>query len=289
MTPRESGDLFEPRGLVVVSYGGGVNSVAVLCLLAELGIVPHAIVMADPGSEWAETVRFRDEVLPAWLDAHGFPRVTVINRIEEGEHVKRAWRLETLRDECLRTNALPSVAYGWKKCSAKHKGDTQRWWIARQAWAQVEFAAGRRLRKVIGYDFGEPGRVKKSFQNEWENARFVPWYPLFDARMDRDACEALILRSGLPLPPKSACTYCPNNTLAEWETLRRVEPARFAEAVAMSLGAEANIESPDVVGLMRCNPHGKRQLHVWAEGGYELKPSNSDDDNGDAMPCECAL
>ncbi len=102
----------------VVSYGGGVNSVAVLVQLARLGIVPAAIVMADPGSERRGTVVFRDEILPAWLDQQGFPRVAVITRIEEGQHVKRAWRLETLYDECIRIGSLPSVAYGWKKCSA---------------------------------------------------------------------------------------------------------------------------------------------------------------------------
>ena len=49
--------------------------------------------------------------------------------------------------------------------------------------------------------------------------------------------------------------------------------------------AEATITAPDVVGLMRCNTHGKRQLHVWAEGGYGA----SDTGREEEMPCECAL
>lgn len=73
------------KQLYAVSYGGGVNSVAVLVRLKQLRIVPVSIVMADPGSERAETIRFRDEVLPAWLNANGFPRVTVITRIEQGQ------------------------------------------------------------------------------------------------------------------------------------------------------------------------------------------------------------
>mgnify|MGYP001583448261 CR=1 FL=1 len=269
----------------IVSYGGGVNSVAVLVWLANHGVVPTAIVMADPGSERRHTVYFRDVVLPPWLAARGFPPVTVVNRIDEGQHVKRAWRLETLRDECLRLKALPSVAYGWKKCSAKYKGDTQRWWVARQPWAQAEWSAGFKIAKVIGYDGGEERRALKAFQNAWENARFEPWYPLYDERIDREGCEALILAAGLPLPGKSACTFCPNNKLEEWEQLRREEPDRFEEAVAMSRNAE--VDSPDVVGFMRCNPHGKRQLHVWAEGGYEGGLGGRDDE--EEMPCECVL
>lgn len=269
-----------------VSYGGGVNSVAVLVLLQRMGVVPTAIVMADPGSEREGTITFREATLPAWLDKVGFPRVTTINRIEEGKHVPRAWRLETLYDECFRTNALPSVAYGWKKCSAKYKGDTQRWWVARQAWARAEWAAGRKIQKIIGYDADEGRRVLKAFQNPWENARFVPRYPLVEAGIDRDGCLDLIRDAGMEPPPKSACTYCPNNTLEEWEALRRDEPGKFAEAVAMSRNAATSIDSPDVVGLMRCNAHGKRQLHVWAEGGYgDVRRGGRED----PMPCECAL
>lgn len=270
---------------IVVSYGGGVNSVAALVQLWRMRLTPTAIVMADPGSERIGTVHYRDSVIPSWLYSVGFPQVEVITRIEEGRHVKRAWRLETLRDECMRIGALPSVAYGWKKCSAKYKGDTQRWWAARQPWAQEEWAAGRKIIKVIGYDAGEERRVKKTFQNEWEDARFVPYYPLVDAGLDRDGCEALILGAGLPLPPKSACKFCPHNKLEEWEQLRDEDPDGFAEAVKMSRNAAPNINSPDVVGLMRCNPHGKRQLHVWADGGYDGALGGREDD----LPCECVL
>lgn len=271
---------------VVVSYGGGVNSVALLVWLSRAGVFPKAIVMADPGSEHGYTIEYRDGVLREWLELQGFPPVTVIDRISQGEHVKRAWRLETLRGECMRTKSLPSVAYGWKKCSAKYKGDTQRWWIARQEWAQHEWSLGRKIGKAIGYDADEPGRVRKAFQNGWENARFVPWYPLHASGIDRDDCERMIQESGLPLPGKSACTYCPNNSLEEWVALRQNEPGKFAEAVEMSRNAESTLTSPEVVGLMRCNPHGKRQLHVWAEGGYNDAELGGREDE---QPCECAL
>ena len=274
-----------PPGLVVVSYGGGVNTIAMLVLLRRMRVAPKAIVMADPGSERRGTVAYRDEVLPPWLVSHGFPLVTVVTRVEEGARRDRAWRLETLYEECMRLKSLPSVAYGWKKCSRVYKALPQLWWIQRQKWAQKEWSEERKIVKAIGYDVDESRRVRPTFQDPWENDRFVPWYPLHAAGFSREDCERMIAEEGLPSPGKSACTFCPNNTLEEWEALRVDEPDRFAEAVAMSRAAAPTIESPDVVGLMRCNPPGKRQLHVYVEGGYGATDGGREDD----MPCECSL
>lgn len=284
-----------PEGLLVVSYGGGVNTIAVLALLAKRGLRPHAIVMADPGSEREATIAYREEIARPWLARIGFPDVTVISRIEEGKHRPRAWRLETLRDEVFRRKTLPSIAYGPKKCSAKYKGETQRWWCQRQPWAQSEWAAGRKLVRVVGYDAGEARRVRGvDSPLVWEPKCFAAWYPLVEAGLDREACIRLIGLSGLPIPPKSACTFCPANELDEWEELRRDYPEAFADAVAMSRNAEG-ITDPDRVGMMLCNKKGKRQLHVWADGGYDndgpLFAGISREDEEDArerMPCECA-
>lgn len=267
-----------------LAYGGGVNTVAALVWLNENSHTLDAICMVDPGDEWPETEAYRDGPMREWLAAVGFPPVTTINRIDEGKHNRRAWRLETLRQECTRIGSVPSIAYGYKKCSSKYKGDTSRWWAARQPWAIDEWASGRKIVKVIGYDADESSRVRKAFQNKWEAMRMVPWYPLYDAGINRDDCIDLIKLAGLPIPPKSSCTFCPNNTLAEWKLLRKVHPDRFQDAVDMS--RNANIESPTAVGLMRCNPHGKRQLHEWADGQY----GDIDDDATDnPLPCDCAI
>jgi hypothetical protein len=279
-----------PPGLVAVSYGGGVNTIALLVALRRMGVVPKSIVMANPGSERKETLRYLGLVARPWLRSIGFPSPKVISRKSEGRHRERAWRLETLREECMRIRALPSVAYGWKKCSAKYKGDPQRWHMARQPWALAEWAAGRRIVKAIGYDVGEGRRVRRVENTPWEAERFVPWYPLHAAGLEREDCEALILSEGLPLPPKSACKWCPNNTIEEWEELRDTDPEGLAEALAMSRNAIDDITTPDVVGLMRCNDHGKRQLHVWVEGGYGGACGTMDaEDSREAQPCECAL
>ena len=294
-----------PEGALVQCYGGGVNTAACLVLMARLGLTPRAIVMADPGSERSGTKHWRDVILPPWLASRGFPQVEVVSRLTEGPFNSRVRaELETLRDECSRSGTIPSVAYGKKKCSAKHKGDPQRWWAARQPWTNEEWRAGRKLVKVVGYDLDEQRRADKAAiaiapppagainpltgkpprdYGKWERERFTFWYPLIEAKLGREECEELIESEGLPLPPKSACTFCPNNTLEEWRELRETEPEAFADAVTMSRRAEATITNPVDVGLMRCNPAGKRQLHVWADGGYpDARARQLDLD----MPCE---
>lgn len=278
-----------PPGLLVASYGGGVDSVAELIYLRRAGSPPpRAILMANPGSEKSATMRYLGDWMNPRLRKWGWPEVEVIDRAHEGAlrplHQGRVRRPETLREECLRTKTLPSIAYGKKKCSQKFKGDPQRWWAARQPWAQAEWRAGRKLVKVIGYDFDEPARVQRSLvvmsppppgkrdYFKWERERFDFWFPLFEARLRRADCEALIRSERMPVPPKSSCTFCPNNTLEEWEALRRDEPEAFAQAVEMSRNAAENIDSPEVVGLMRCNIQGRRQLHEWADGKYALGP-----------------
>src|SRR5581483_949280 len=134
--------LVAPVGELVVSYGGGVNTIALLLALHDHGITPRAITMADPGHEWPATHAYRNEIVRPWLASVGFPNVTLVNRIEEGKHRARAWRLETLGSECMRMHSLPSVAYGWKKCSQKYKAEPQRWWTERQEWAQTAWAVG---------------------------------------------------------------------------------------------------------------------------------------------------
>ncbi len=288
-------DATRPLGELVLSYGGGVNTIASLALLAKYGIRPRAILMADPGSEKDGTIAYRDGIARPWLARIGFPDVTVIRRADEARFRPRAWRFESLREELARRKTLPSIAYGPKKCSAKYKGEAQRWWCQRQPWVRAEWKAGRKIVRVVGYDVDELARVRGvDSPLKWEPKAFDAWYPLVEAKMDRDECVRLIGLSGLPIPPKSACTFCPSNTLEEWEAFRRDDPEGFADALAMSRAAAPSLENPDRVGLMLCNKAGKRQLHVWNDGGYDndgplfARRAFDDEDSREALPCECA-
>lgn len=73
-TSRQLGLFIDGRARqpLVVSYGVGVDSTALLVGLRQRGVVPDAILFADTGSEKPETYRYLP-LIDAWLDRIGFP------------------------------------------------------------------------------------------------------------------------------------------------------------------------------------------------------------------------
>jgi len=51
--------------------------------------------------------------------------------------------------------------------------------------------------------------------------------------MDREACRDIIKRHGLPLPPKSACFFCPAMKRQEIKRLAVVDPDYYKLAIEM--------------------------------------------------------
>ena len=98
----------------MVSYGGGVNSTALLIGLHQHHIPVDLILFADTGAEHPHTYAYLD-VMDRWLKDHGMPPITrVYKTTRDGKRL-------TLEQECLQSGTLPSMAYGFKRCSLKHK------------------------------------------------------------------------------------------------------------------------------------------------------------------------
>ena len=98
----------------MVSYGGGANSTALLIGLHQHRIPVDLILFADTGAEHPHTYAYL-EVMDSWLKDHGMPPITrVYKTTRDGKRL-------TLEDECLQSCSLPSIAYGFKRCSLKHK------------------------------------------------------------------------------------------------------------------------------------------------------------------------
>ena len=64
---------------IVVAYGAGVDSTAMLVGLRKHNIALSAILFADTGSEKPETVAYLITI-EAWLRRNGMPPVTVVKR-----------------------------------------------------------------------------------------------------------------------------------------------------------------------------------------------------------------
>jgi hypothetical protein len=82
----------------------------------------------------------------------------------------------------------------------------------------------------IGISTDEAMRIKPSFHNFIVNR-----WPLIEQKISRIDCLAWLQRYNYPRPPKSACTFCPFHSNAEWRNLKVNDPVGFADAVAIDV------------------------------------------------------
>jgi hypothetical protein len=224
--------------LLVLNWGGGVNSTAMAVGFHERGIRPDLVIWSDTGGEKPGTYAYV-EVFAAWLERVGFP--TLVRVAYEGQH----GRYDTLEEACLVNKTLPSIVYGFKACSMKHKREPiekyeNSWAPAVEAWA-----AGGLIQKALGFDAGESHRANRGTEDG--KRRLV--FPLLEWDWDRNDCLLAIERAGLPIPPKSACFFCPSSKKNEVLALAKNHPDLFDRAVAMEHAAEESNQT--VKGLGR--------------------------------------
>src|SRR3954466_1366435 len=133
---------------LVVAYGLGVNSTAMLVEFARRGIRPDLILFADTGGEKPETYRYMP-VIQQYLKEVEFPPVVTVR------YEPKTAPYHTLEGQCLHTGTLPSLAYGGKSCSLKYKVGPQNT-IITAAYPPAAFVgAGRRVVRALGFDATE--------------------------------------------------------------------------------------------------------------------------------------
>lgn len=222
------------RSPLVVNYGMGTDSTAMLVLLVEQykhgdkNARPDKIVFSDTGSESPHTYAYVEKI-QAYLKANDFPPVTII-----GKKFRKGLKDTSLHESCERLGTMPSLAYGGKSCSLKWKAaemdmDHGQWDQALEAKA-----VGLPLTKLIGYDAStadmrrskNPGNKKEQFA-----------YPLRDAGLKRDDLKAIIEAAGLPQPGKSACFLCPASKKPEVVELAKKDPGLAAAALRIEAKA----------------------------------------------------
>lgn len=220
---------------IIVAYGMGVDSTAMLIGLRDRGVEIALILFADTGSEKPETTSYLP-IIQSWLAQNRLPPVTVIRR-----NSPRAGDT-SLHAECLRKRVLPSLAYGGHSCSLKWKVDpqwrlTQRyfgWDRRRQTWPH-----GPYVTKLIGYDAGpRDSRRLANAIGKWPPGHRYR-YPLAEWGWTREQCEEVILAEGLPLPVKSACWMCPASKRDEVDWLAATHPVLAHAAIEMERHAHA--------------------------------------------------
>lgn len=217
--------------MLVVAFGGGTNSTAMLCGFRERGIKPDLILFADTGGEMPHTyehVLEMDTQCRIWWGLG----IETVRKLYQGE-------FEGLAGECVRGSKLPALAYGSRACSMKYKHDPQN----RRMKAEMKAAGLKIATRAIGFDAGEPHRNKESTDRWAEN-----WYPLVEWGWRREECIDAIDRHGLPQPGKISCYFCPAMKRGEILALKRNHPDLYQRALAIEAGADVKTEGRGLGG-----------------------------------------
>jgi hypothetical protein len=197
-----------------LSFGAGPPSAALLILNRRGVVQPKAdlLVFADPGSEDPRTY----EVLPhyeEYASRNGLPFLTVQANVGP--------LYEYILERSVPIPAFTSKGLGRRQC-------TERWKIR---------PIHKLLRQALGYE-RVVAQLAMTCEESWRMrdspVKYVTnVYPLIDLRLTRDACLDIIREEGLPVPPRSACVFCPLKSMARWKETFEQTPDSFDIAVGL--------------------------------------------------------
>lgn len=224
----------DPEQLRVVSYGGGVQSTALLVLAAQGYVDFPTFLFCNVGddSEHPDTLAYVREVAFDYAAQHGI-RMEELHRVpRKGVH---AGKPETLYGRLMRdgSRSLPipvrmaGGAPGTRSCTADFKiRVVQRWVLAHGA------TEANPCTTAIGISTDEYQRATSRIKETYERLE----YPLLTLEwrgrvgLSRSDCMDVIRSAGLPMPRKSSCYFCPFHTAGVWAEMRRDEPDLFAKS-----------------------------------------------------------
>lgn len=186
---------------VILAYGIGVDSTALLVELDARGEAPDLVLSADPGAEKPETYAYQ-EMMAAWMAARGIPYEVV-------RYVPRRFKhwppYYSILANVLTNATLPSISLGRHSCSLKWKVAPQDAYLREWAPAQAAWARGQKVVRLIGYDASPADGRRYAHASGIDDPLFECRYPLREWGWTRDRCVARIVAAGLPVPPKSSC------------------------------------------------------------------------------------
>lgn len=223
--------------LTVISLGAGVQSTTMALMAAhgEITPMPDCAIFADTQSEPAAVYLHLD-----WLERElPFP----VHRVTVG----------SLHD------AIISAMHGDRRRGARPPFFTASGGMLNRQCTQdfKIIPIQRKVRELLGIRPRCRG-PKEVVVEQWigistdEVVRMRPSrlsyiahrWPLIELQMSRFDCVRWFERRGLPVPPKSACTFCPFHDNAQWRALRDGDPDGFGEAVRIDEAIRPGMPGP---------------------------------------------
>lgn len=246
----------------MISFGAGVNSIAMTIMLVEQGW-RGPIVWADTGGEWPETLCYMRSFEEQWLR----PRGQEITRLSPATHAelyddKRLGGLEgveTLEQYCQQRGIIPILAVRW--CSVQFKRTPL-----------VNWQKAHNISKAcLGMSASEPHRIRDDPKVR---------YPLWEEGITRGECRRIIARAGLEQPIKSGCFFCPGQALDDRRRLFYEHPDLYSRAIALEDNASLRNRKEATL-----DPHGI-SLREHAARRWEGQMTM---DLSQWLPCLCSL
>jgi hypothetical protein len=197
------------NGKYILSYGGGVNTCALMVYLVENKMPLDEAIFADTGAELPETYE-NVKIAERYLRNHGISFRQVSSR--NG----------TLYSTCRKRKVIPSQIWRWSTRDYK---------------ITPIHAYYRSLKchiyEYLGISFDEIERVKPS-----RESYITSLFPLVDARIDRETCVQLIKTAGIKIPVKSGCYFCPFNNAERWREIYENHHDLFIKAMHLEEGSK---------------------------------------------------
>ncbi len=228
----------------VISLGLGQQSTA-MYLMSSLGVIERAdfAVFADPGSESTATYKHL-QWLKAWSKANNGIPILVTGKKSLYKDLIRSTRsgkkrfasipaftknargkVGMLRRQCteeyktLLINRVIRRAYGLR---ARKRVPTTEVWLG-ITLEEIERAKFPRTNWMV---FVYPFLNIKAFKHDFERVKYTEILRRVD-------CQKWMEKQGFPLPPKSACTFCPYQSDARWRETKQKDPKEWARLVAL--------------------------------------------------------
>jgi len=231
-----------------ISFGGGVNSVALTVLLVNEGW-RGPIVMAATGAEWPEAAAYVERFERDWLRPRGL----------HVEHLGAEWR----------GNSFDNGLAAYCEAHASIPGSFKRWCTSEYKWRPIN-----RWVDVHNITVQHLGIAADESQRCPDASR-----PLCERGITRAGCIEIIRREGLDVPRKSACWCCPFQTRAEWRELWERHPDLYERAARLE---ERATERRGVYTTL--DPSGRWTLRDLARQ-FEAQPRLMSEKLWEALKC----
>jgi len=201
------------------------------------------IVFADTMHEHQATYEFIRQWTP-WLGEHGLNVAAVQGKRTEA--VREDWS-NSVQIPAFTTSAKDGAegqvrrqcTHDWKVTPIRH--------FIREKMVEMGLKPSPGVVECqMGISLDEFQRMRTSDVAYITNA-----YPLVDRRLTRASCVAWLEQHSLPVPPKSACTFCPYKSITTWQATKRRAGPDWQEAV----------EVDSTIREKRAKQHGLLYVH----------------------------